>query len=426
MCNANRMEVKVITWGATIVSIKCPDKYGDTADVVLGFDDLESYLDPSLNSYIGCILGRCANRIMDGSFKIKDTDYFLTRNEMDRHHLHGGVREQKEISSAHIDPHFDSVALNFHSKPIFAAKKNEHFLSSSSKQQLINCQTNGFGRRIWESHLEDGCSVIMSYLSADGDEGYPGAVLVTAKFKLTDDNRLTIGIRASTSKPTLVNLSHGSLFNLAGHDAGEEELRSHKITLNCDRWTVSEFEDPVPTGAIRGVGGTTMDLRIAKTIGESVDKATLGKGFDHNFCVLRNSQPEVSFVARALHPKTGRFLEIYSDQPGVQFYTASRLPPYTPATIFPCDDQVVDCADPCDCETESSNAESHVSEKNKLQFLPGKAGAEYKRFCAFGLQPQNYPNAVNVAKFPCPILRPGQVYYHDLIYKFGVQLCDSL
>ncbi|OXU27279.1 hypothetical protein TSAR_000347 [Trichomalopsis sarcophagae] len=363
MCNANRMEVKVITWGATIVSIKCPDKYGDTADVVLGFDDLDSYLDPSLNSYIGCILGRCANRIMDGSFKIKDTDYFLTRNEMGRHHLHGG--------------------------------------------------TNGFGRRIWESHLEDGCSVIMSYLSVDGDEGYPGAVLVTAKFKLTDDNRLTIGIRASTSKPTLVNLSHGSLFNLAGHDAGEEELRSHKITLNCDRWTVSEFEDPVPTGAIRSVGGTTMDLRIAKPIGESIDKATLGKGFDHNFCVLRNSQPEV-------------FLEIYSDQPGVQFYTASRLPPYTPATIFPCDDQVVDCADPCDCETESSNAESHVSEKNKLQFLPGKAGAEYKRFCAFGLQPQNYPNAVNVEKFPCPILRPGQVYYHDLIYKFGVQLCDSL
>ncbi|XP_014219666.1 aldose 1-epimerase-like [Copidosoma floridanum] len=367
MTNSNRMEVKLITWGATIVSVKCPDKYGDVADVVLGFDDLKGYLDPTLNQFVGCVLGRCANRIRDGTFKLKGSDYVLTKNESKRHHLHGG--------------------------------------------------TNGFGRRIWESHVDESCCVVMSYLSQDGEEGYPGAVLATLKFKLTNDNRLEISCRASTSKPTVVNLSHGSLFNLAGHCAGEAELRKHQILLNCDRWTVADSNDdpPIPIGTIRGVGGTIMDLRVPKLLGDVIDAVPGSKGFEHNFCVLaRRSQPEVLFVARVFHEPSGRFLEVYSDQPGVQLYTAGRLPPYENTYITDTESSELssyECGEECDCESEKP-----------LEFIPGKCGAQYTKFAALSIQPQNYPDAVNVPHFPCAVLRPGQVYYHDLVYKLGVQL----
>ncbi|RLU18352.1 hypothetical protein DMN91_008709 [Ooceraea biroi] len=167
MINKNRVEITVISWGATIVSLKYPDKYGHIADVVLGFDDLKSYMNPRINPFIGCILGRCVNRIKNGHIVIKGKTYQLTRNDLNnKHHLHGG--------------------------------------------------TKGFGRRLWESHI-DGCSVVMSYLSRDGEEGYPSAVLSTVRFKLTPDNKLEIGIRATTTNSTIVNISHGSLFNLAGH-----------------------------------------------------------------------------------------------------------------------------------------------------------------------------------------------------------------
>ncbi|XP_024936979.1 aldose 1-epimerase [Cephus cinctus] len=383
MTNTNRMEVVIITFGATIVSLKCPDKFGTPADIVLGFNDLDSYLNPALNPFIGCVLGRCANRIKNGSFSIKDMDYQLSKNDNGKDHLHGGV--------------------------------------------------NGFGRQIWDSHI-DGCSVVMSYLSEAGDEGYPGAVLTTVRFKLTADNKLEITMRATTSKPTIVNLSHGSLFNLAGHGAGEKELKNHIVSLNCDRWTFADYTDPVPTGAIRGVGGTVMDLRIPGLLGERMSKVPPGEGFDHNFCVTRSWQPGLSFVARMLHPRSGRILEVYSDQPGVQFYTGGRL--LQPETNLPGLDKR--CAEYLkeqsemeyisyyeygeeEEETEKSEPRSLKSTK-PVEFIPGKNGACYKKNHAFSIQPQAYPNAVNFSHFPCTILRPGQIYYHDLTYKFGVQL----
>ncbi|KAJ8683827.1 hypothetical protein QAD02_019619 [Eretmocerus hayati] len=372
LINANRMEVMIITYGATIVSIKCPDKYGDTADIVLGYEDINSYVDPTLNPFMGCILGRCANRIKDGKFKIKDTDYSLTKNDMFKHHIHGG--------------------------------------------------TDGFGKRLWEAHVEDCSYVVMSYLSDDGEEGYPGALLTTVKFKLTNENRLEISMRATTSKPTVVNLSYGTVFNLAGHDAGEDELRAHKISLNCDRWTFSEFENPLPTGAIRNVGGTIMDLRIPRFLGELLEKVPQDGGFDHNFCVVRSSQPEPCFVARVLHANSGRYIELYSDQPGVHLYTCGRFPPYRlkeESTESSKSSSSAGCECECDCESLS---DSQVSIKSNLEYLPGKRGAKYTRFTGFSIQPQNYPDAVNIPHFPCAILRPGQVYYHDLVYKFGVQL----
>ncbi|KAI4500241.1 hypothetical protein M0802_004658 [Mischocyttarus mexicanus] len=385
MINNNRMEVTVITWGASIISLKCPDKFGHSKDVVLGFDDLKSYTNPVFNPFIGCVLGRCANRIKNGCFSIKDKDYQLTKNDLNIHHLHGG--------------------------------------------------TNGFGRQIWNSHI-DGCSVVMSYLSKDGEEGYPGAVLATVRFKLTPDNKLEIHMRATTSKSTIINMSHGSLFNLAGHDAGEKELRKHKILLNCDRWTFADYLDPIPTGAIRGVGGTIMDLRVPRLLGEYMEKVPPGEGFDHNFCITKNWQSGSSFVARAVHMKSGRVLEVYSDQPGLQFYTGGRiLQQFSPSTFETYDhylhQEKVDHENINNYlstnEEIKDNEEEFLSfDVKPLDFLTGKNGAHYKKNCAFSIQPQNYPNAINYAHFPCAILYPGQVYCHDLTYKFGIQLANYM
>ncbi|KAF7397454.1 hypothetical protein HZH68_008676 [Vespula germanica] len=385
MINNNRMEVTVITWGASIVSLKCPDKFGHSTDIVLGFDDLKSYMNPVLNPFIGCVLGRCANRIKNGCFSIKDKDYELTKND-NNHHIHGG--------------------------------------------------TNGFGRQIWNSHIDD-CSVVMSYLSEDGEEGYPGAVLATVRFKLTPDNKLEIHMRATTSKTTIINMSHGSLFNLAGHDAGEVELKKHKVLLNCDRWTFSDYSDSIPTGAIRGVGGTVMDFRIPRLLGEYMEKVPPGEGFDHNFCVTKNWQSDSSFVARALHMKSGRVLEVYSDQPGLQFYTGGRLlQQFTPSTFVTYDhylhqqksktNEDINNYLNMNEESKENGEELLTPDVRPLQFLTGKRGAHYKKNCAFSIQPQNYPNAINYAHFPCAILYPGQVYCHDLTYKFGVQLANYM
>ncbi|XP_043283954.1 galactose mutarotase-like [Venturia canescens] len=382
LTNSNRMEVVLITWGATIVSIKCPDKYGRAEDIVLGFDDLGSYMNPQINQYFGCTLGRCANRIKNGNFSIGDKNYQVSMNENATHHLHGGE--------------------------------------------------NGFSRQIWDSCI-DGCNVVMSYMSADGEEGYPGAVLATVRFKLSPDNKLEISMRATTTKSTIVNLSHGSMFNLAGHDAGESELMRHRVSLNCDRWTFTDSHDPLPTGAVRGVGGTVMDLRIPRILRDTMGKIPGGEGFDHNFCVVKGLQSGGSFVARALHGESGRILEVYSNQPGVQFYTGARLPsPYVEEGDEQ-DPEEPDLPIPSNFTSEASFGEIHFHEdfnsevtRNKIAnasgYIPGKKGAKYLKFGAFSIQPQNFPNAINFPHFPCSVLRPGQVYHHDLTYKFGIQL----
>ncbi|EFN72246.1 Aldose 1-epimerase [Camponotus floridanus] len=378
MINKNHVEITIISWGATIVSLKYPDKFGRIADVVLGFDDLKSYTNPRINPFIGCVLGRCANRIKNGCIVIKGKTYQLTRNDLDKHHLHGG--------------------------------------------------TKGFGQRLWDSYIDD-CSVVMTYLSEDGEEGYPGALLSTVRFKLTPDNRLEIGIRATTTDFTIVNISHGSLFNLAGHDTGKKELIKHKISLNCDRWTFADYTDPIPTGSIRGVGGTIMDLRIPKFLENCIEKVPPGEGYDHNFCVTPNWHGGSTYVARAIHPESGRVLEIYSDQPGVQFYTGGRL--------------LTDAASEIDSNivVKQSNNLNREEDKEKTltidqmeqdaiaespSFLLGKQSARYVKHCAFSIQPQNYPNAVNYSHFPCSILQPGEIYCHDLIYKFGIQLANYM
>ncbi|KAG5319359.1 GALM epimerase, partial [Pseudoatta argentina] len=382
MINKNRLEITVISWGATIVSLKYPDKYGYVTDVVLGFDDLKSYTNPKINPFIGCILGRCANRIRDSSIIIKGKTYELTKNDFGKHHLHGG--------------------------------------------------TKGFGRQLWESYI-DGCSVVMTYLSKDGEEGYPGAVLSTVRFRLMPDNILEIGIRATTTNSTIVNISHGSLFNLAGHDAGKKELMKHKISLNCDRWTFADYTDPIPTGSIRGVGGTIMDLRVPKFLESYIVnlrklQVPPGEGYDHNFCVTPNWHGSNTYVAQAIHPQSGRVLEIYSNQPGVQFYTGGRL-----CSTSETESNLADAYDSPNHEEEYEEKKAVdeikqdvAPEGESQEFISGKQGARYVKHCAFSIQPQNYPNAINYSHFPCSILRPGEVYCHDLIYKFGIQLANYM
>ncbi|XP_029157507.1 aldose 1-epimerase-like isoform X2 [Nylanderia fulva] len=377
MINKKGIEITVISWGATIISLKYPDKFGDIADVVLGFDDLKSYTNPNINPFIGCILGRCANRIKDGCIVIKGKTYQLTKNDLGKHHLHGGAK--------------------------------------------------GFGRRLWNSYV-DGCSVVMTYLSEDGEEGYPGAVLCTVRFKLTPDNRLEIGIRATTTDSTIVNITHGSLFNLAGHDAGKKELMKHKISLNCDRWTFADYTDPIPTGGIRGVGGTIMDLRIPKFLESCIEKVPPGEGYDHNFCVTPNWYGGNTHIARVSYPGNGRILEIYSDQPGVQFYTGGRLSDIVSETgnnVEQKDNSNHDEEQEGETLMTDQMEQDAISEPS-TKFLLGKQGARYVKHCAFSIQPQNYPNAINFSHFPCSILRPGEMYRHDLIYKFGIQLANYM
>lgn len=255
----------------------------------------------------------------------------------------------------------------------------------------------------------------MSYLSQDGEEGYPGAVLTTIRFKLTSDNKLDICMRTTTSKPTIVNLSHGSMFNLAGHDSGEAELRKHKVLLNCDRWTFADYTDPIPTGAIRGVGGTVMDFRIPRILGEYMEKVPPGEGYDHNLCVTKSGQSGSSFVAKVWHVKSGRALEIYSDQRGVQFYTGGRLPPQISPELLPTYELLEDIGEieendelyKSDYEDEEEEMKIEKQYKKiitvpkKIEFILGKNGAQYKKYSAFSIQPQNYPNAIHYVSIFC-------------------------
>ncbi|XP_011310602.1 aldose 1-epimerase isoform X2 [Fopius arisanus] len=376
--NSN-VEVVVITWGATIVSIKYPDKYGEVVDVVLGFDNLEDYMNPLVNPLIGCVLGRCADQMNNPSIRIKGREYQLALNQ--------GI--------------------------------------------------GGFGRQNWDSHI-DGTTLILTYVSPDGEDGYPGSVLTTLKFKLTSDNTLDIRMQAITTNPTVINLSYGPLFNLAGHDAGEDALKMHTISLNCDRFIFTQDDDGTPINKSRNIGGTLLDLRIPRLLGDEGNDILFHQNLAHNLCVIRNCDHSLTFVFRAYHEKTGRVLEVFSNQPGVQFDTCASFPTDNNLDDITCqtldakafDDLasytsfISDNAEECWRNEEDNHSFANTtfrSNKLPIKFIPGKNGAKYTKFCAFGVHPQNYYNSA-IRDFPCAIVRPGQVYHHNLVYRFAIQL----
>lgn len=329
----SQMVVQVITLGATITSIKVPNTKGVIDDVVLGFDEVTGYLNPKMNPYFGATVGRVANRIGHATFVLNGKRITVSKNHKDKHTLHGG----------------------------FIGFNNVHW----SVIELVS----------------ENCSLKLQHVSPDGHEGFPGQVTTTVLFQLTADNCLHVRFEATTTEPTPVNLTNHSYFNLAGHGAGKSAIQEHRIQIKADSITATD-EDSIPSGLLQDVSGTAFDFRELTELGPRIAQQS---GFDDNFCVNLDNNG-ITVIAKAVHPKSGRWMEVASDQPGIQFYTGNFLP--------------------------------NIMKMEKP--IEGKEQATYAKQGAFCLETQGYPDAVNHANFPSVILNPGENYVHNVIYKFGV------
>ncbi len=321
--NKNGMEAKLIPFGAALVSLKVPDANGDFADVVLGYNNLVGYVRD--RSYFGGTVGRFAGRIANAEFELDGTKYKLVAND-GKNHLHGGAR--------------------------------------------------GFNKVLWKSSPfknKNSCGVTFSFLSPDGQEGYPGNLRVKVTYTLTDDNELKISYEATTNKKTIVNLTNHSYFNLAGHAGGR--VLDHKMMINADYYAPAE--DYIPTGEIKKVAGTDLDFREPAAIGSRIEKVG---GYDHAYILNKKYPGELALAARVAEPVSGRVMEVFTTEPTVQFYT--------------------------------NNSRSNVK---------GKKGVVYKRYGAFCLETQHLPDSPNKPYFPSVILKPGEVYRQTTVYKFSVQ-----
>jgi len=269
LMNASGLRARVMTYGATLVSLEVPGRDGNFADITLGCDSLEGYLLAS--PYFGSIVGRYANRIAKGKFTLDGVEYTLAQNNGENH-LHGGIQ--------------------------------------------------GFDKVIWDAEpvkVEEARGVKFVYLSKDGEEGYPGNLTCTVTYLLTDNDELRISYEAETDKATPVNLTHHSYFNLAGQ--GNGDVLDHELTLNADKYTPVD-EGLIPTGEIRSVTDSPMDFTTPHTIGERIDQVE--GGYDHNF-VLRGGGGTLILAARVYEPESGRVMEIRTTEPGIQFYSGNFL-----------------------------------------------------------------------------------------------------
>jgi len=326
LTNARGTTAKIITYGATLQSLQVPDKAGKFGDVVLGFDDLSGYLAP--HPYFGATVGRFANRIAKGKFTLDGKEYTLALND-GPNTLHGG-RE-------------------------------------------------GFSRKVWKAEIVQGAgvaSVQFTYISPDGEEGFPGTLKTTVVYTLTADDQLKIDYTATTDKATPLNLTNHSYFNLAGGG----DILAHVLQLNADKYTPVD-STLIPTGKLAPVKGTPLDFTQPTPVGARIAQLTGNPGgYDHNL-VLNGENGKLKWAARLSDPASGRSLEVWTTEPGVQFYTGNFLD----GTI------------------------------------KGKGGALYKKHAALCLETQHYPDSVNRPNFPTTILRPGAVFYQESIYKFSAK-----
>lgn len=321
--NKSGMEVQVITYGATITNISTPDKFGKMSSVVLGLDSLSHYAGWQ-NSLMGSTVGRVANRIENAKFILDGKEYTLSTD------IHGGEK--------------------------------------------------GFHNRIWKGKAiaKDEPAVEMSYLSQDGEEGYPGNLLVTVTFTLNNKNELSIDYKATTDKATPLVLTNHTYFNLSG--GKDKKALNTELTIFADQY-LEYGEGTLPTGKILDVKNTPFDFTTPKTIGKEIEQVQqYTNGYDVTFA-LRNQSGELALAARAYEPLSGRELEVYTTEPGVVFYSGNWL-----------------------------------SEKVK-----GRNGVPYIKNGAFCLETQHYPNSVHNPSFPNTILRPGQTFNSQTIYKFLVR-----
>ncbi len=326
--NAAGVEVRFITFGGIITSIRVPDRQGRFANVALGFDSLAKY--EAEHPYFGAITGRYANRIGGGRFSLGGVDFELFKNDGENA-LHGGEF--------------------------------------------------GFDKRIWDASEADG-AVELTYSSADGDEGYPGNLDVTVRYSLDEVNGLRIDYAAETDAPTVVNLTNHSYFNLLGE--GEGTIYDHVLTLNADQFTPTDAEQ-IPTGEIAHVEGSPFDFRQAKTIGSGQRSAdaqiVAAKGYDHNFVLNREGVAEGELVAaaRVYEPRFGRVMEVWTTEPGLQFYAGNFLD----ATLV------------------------------------GASGRLYRQSDGFALETQHFPDSPNKPHFPSTVLRPGERFESTTVYRFS-------
>jgi aldose 1-epimerase len=327
--NRHGTEARITNYGGIITALKTRDRQGKLADIVLGFDDLAPYLKGT--PYFGALIGRYGNRIAGGRFSIDGSSYSLATNG-GPNHLHGGVE--------------------------------------------------GFDKKVWSAEPfsgKSGSGVKLSLLSPDGDQGYPGNLRVTATYTLTDDDELITDLHAVTDKPTLVNMTQHSYFNLAT----DGDVLDHRLTINADHFTPVD-QTMIPTGEIRPVAGTPLDFRKPVAIGARIDDTSeqqiaYGHGYDHNYVLNKTKPAALDLAARVTEPKSGRVLEVWTQEPGIQFYTSNFL------------DRTL-------CK-----------------------GREYTRRCGFCLEPQHFPDSPNKPDFPSTVLRPGEEYSSRTVFKFRTE-----
>lgn len=329
--NKNGMMAKFTNYGAIMTSLYVPDKNGNVEDVVLGFDHIEDYFVNEPN--FGATIGRHANRIGGASFTLNGVRYDLDKNDGDNN-LHGGY--------------------------------------------------NGYHKRLWNANTyedEKGQNVEFTYESADMDQGFPGNLKISVTYTVTDDNRIMITYNAVPDKDTVINLTNHSYFNLAGHGSGT--ILDQTVWIDADEMTFADKES-IPNGEIRKVAGTPMDFNTPKKVGLDIDKdydqLNWGKGFDHNW-ILKTKRGELSTVASLYDEKSGRYMEVLTDLPGIQFYTGNFLD----------------------------------------GTLTGKEGAKYIQRSGLCFETQYFPNAINVPSFEQPVTKAGETYHTVTVYRFSVK-----
>jgi aldose 1-epimerase len=334
LTNKNGVEAAITNYGGAVVSIKVPDRHGKLEDIVLGYDSVDGYVTDK--SYFGAIVGRYGNRIAHGQFTLDGKTYTLAKNNGENT-LHGGIK--------------------------------------------------GFNKAVWSAKqipAKGGQALELTYLSKDGEEGFPGNLQLSVVYTLTDSNELKIDYSAKTDKATVVNLTSHSYFNLLGVGLGSGDILAHVLMIEADKFTPVD-SGLIPTGELRDVTGTPFDFRKPTPIGARIDsndeQIKLGGGYDHNFVLRRKEGDPISLAARVVEPASGRILEVWTTEPGVQFYTGNFL---------------------------DGSAR-------------GKGGVAYAKRTAFCLETQHFPDSPNHPKFPTTVLKPGESYHSTTIYKFAVE-----
>jgi aldose 1-epimerase len=329
LSNSKGMEMTVTNYGGRVVKLVVPNKDGQPEDVVLGFDSVQEYRESS-EAYFGAAIGRYGNRIADGQFTLDGEEYQLAQNN-GPNSLHGGP--------------------------------------------------GGFHNVVWEVLEADDRQLVLQYTSPDGEEGFPGTLEVKMTYALTEGNEFKIDYEATTDRKTVVNLTHHSFFNLNG--AGKADVMDHMLQLNASAFTPVDSV-LIPYGEIRPVAGTPFDFTQATAIGERIDQDNeqlrFGGGYDHNFVLDKEEPGALTLAATVAAPQTGIKMEVFTTEPGIQFYSGNFL--------------------------DGS--------------IRGKGGLAYKKRSAFCLETQHFPDSPNQVNFPSTVLTPKETYTHSCVYKFSL------